>query len=652
MSSWDLFWRNTGQMLGNAFLAPPYLWFLGLVPVIILLYLLKLRRTQVVIASTLLWMKTLEDLTANAPFQRLRKNLLLFLQILVVLLAALALGRPYYKTHGTAGQNLCVLIDRSASMQTREGDGTRLDVAKREAHNLVDAMQRGDRMMIVTFAENTDVLCELTSDRARLRSAIETIEPSDTRTKLRDAFFVAHSLRLTVADLHAVIISDGNISDLGDIGPRVFGQTRQVADQSTEARSRGYDLSFLQVGENAENVGIVTFSEREPLLGETGDRQALVTLHNSGSTPQAVTVTLSFNGEPLAVEGIEIAPGQTQEVVFAHGDLGEGILQALLDSDDALEVDDSAWLSLRAATKLRVLLVADPNATGTYFLQRVLTPDPRVELSTVDPANFTDTAGYDLAVFYNHAPETLPQGTLLFINALPPIEGLAAQGTIETPPVVATDAKHPLMRFNLNPGNVGIRSAVRAQLPEGARAVVSTTGAALIADLSRGGQQIAWIGFDLAESDWPLNLSFPLFFQNVLAWAPRSALANESSVDAGRPLTLIAEPEVALAVVARPDGGTDRVPLDPLRPVFYSNTQKTGVYDVQFGARTEQFAVNLADLTESSIKPTDSLAIGRGQFEAQRGNVRQNRELWRLLIAVALVVLAFEWWVFSRRAWM
>ncbi|MDZ4861455.1 MAG: BatA and WFA domain-containing protein [Candidatus Hydrogenedentes bacterium] len=652
MNAWELFWRNTGTVLRNAFLAPPYLWFLAIVPIIVLLYLLKLRRTQVVIASTLLWMKTLEDLTANAPFQRLRKNLLLLLQIIIALLIAFALARPFIKTQGAAGQNLCVLIDRSASMQTREGEQTRLDLAKQQAVEMVNAMQRGDKMMVLSFAENSDVLCELTEDRSRLRGAIASIEPSDTATRLRDAFFVAHSLRLTVADLHAVVISDGNIHDLAEIGPREFGQSREVADQSTEARSRGYDLSFLQVGSTNNNVGITEFSKREPVPGASGEQQALVAVQNAGAEMSAVTVTLSFNDQPLAVEGVEIAPGETRELVFAHPELGEGILKAVLDSDDALMVDNTAWLSLRPAAKLRVLLVAQPDATGTYFLQRVLAPDPRVELSTIAPVNYTPTAGYDLTVFYDHAPDALPEGTLLFIKALPPIEGLVSEGTIENPPVVAVDAEHPLMRFNLNPANVGIQSAVKAVLPEGSRPVVSTTGGALIADVSRGGQQIVWIAFDLTDSDWPLNLSFPLFFQNVLAWAPRSALASESSVDAGRPITLIGQSDVAAAVITRPDGTQETVPLDPLRPVFYSNTQQAGVYTAQLGDNTERFAVNLLDPAESAVAPSDALAIGRGDFEAERGNVRQNREYWRALLVVALCVLALEWLVFSRRAWM
>ena len=55
-------------------------------------------------------MKSLQDLTANAPFQKLRRNLLLLLQIIILLLIVFALTRPFIQTSGIEGRNLCLLI--------------------------------------------------------------------------------------------------------------------------------------------------------------------------------------------------------------------------------------------------------------------------------------------------------------------------------------------------------------------------------------------------------------------------------------------------------------------------------------------------------------------------------------------------------------
>ena len=53
-------------------------------PAIMLLYFLKLKRRPVEVPSTYLWHKSIEDLHVNSIWQRLRRNLLLLLQLLVI----------------------------------------------------------------------------------------------------------------------------------------------------------------------------------------------------------------------------------------------------------------------------------------------------------------------------------------------------------------------------------------------------------------------------------------------------------------------------------------------------------------------------------------------------------------------------------------
>src|SRR3954468_2693370 len=86
------------------------------IPALLVLYFLKLRRREMPVSSTLLWKKAVQDLQVNAPFQRLRRNLLLFLQLLLLLLLLLAFSRPVTNYTPGAGSTSVILIDRSASM--------------------------------------------------------------------------------------------------------------------------------------------------------------------------------------------------------------------------------------------------------------------------------------------------------------------------------------------------------------------------------------------------------------------------------------------------------------------------------------------------------------------------------------------------------
>src|SRR3982751_2959535 len=90
------------------------------IPSLLILYFLKLRRREMAVSSTLLWKKAIQDLQVNAPFQKLRRNLLLFLQMLLLLLLVLALSRPIVNYSPGAGKMTVILVDRSASMSSKD----------------------------------------------------------------------------------------------------------------------------------------------------------------------------------------------------------------------------------------------------------------------------------------------------------------------------------------------------------------------------------------------------------------------------------------------------------------------------------------------------------------------------------------------------
>src|SRR5690348_3515905 len=125
----------------------------GIPVAIIALYFLKLRRRPVQVPSTLLWRRSLEDLHVNSLFQRLRRNLLLFLQLLAVLLAMLALTCPRVKGTTTQGQRFVLAIDNSASMSATDVEPSRLARAKAEARKVVASMDADDLAMVIAFSD-------------------------------------------------------------------------------------------------------------------------------------------------------------------------------------------------------------------------------------------------------------------------------------------------------------------------------------------------------------------------------------------------------------------------------------------------------------------------------------------------------------------
>src|SRR5689334_8395124 len=156
------------------------LWLLPMAGLIILMYILKLRRKDVVVSSTFLWRQVIRDVQANAPFQKLRKNLLLFLQLLLAALVIFALSRPFVRANSVGGRNIVLLMDVSASMQATDVSPSRLDAAKRKAHEIVNNLKPGDRVMVLAAGARPRSMTGFTEERPQIHSAIDSLTAQDT----------------------------------------------------------------------------------------------------------------------------------------------------------------------------------------------------------------------------------------------------------------------------------------------------------------------------------------------------------------------------------------------------------------------------------------------------------------------------------------
>src|SRR2546423_9336347 len=115
------------------FIAPLALAGLAFVPLVLAFYLLKLRRDERPVASTLLWQRLVADVEANAPWQRLRRSLLLLLQLLLVVVLALLAARPFVERPAGLARDIVLIVDTSASMAATDVAPDRLAAARAAA---------------------------------------------------------------------------------------------------------------------------------------------------------------------------------------------------------------------------------------------------------------------------------------------------------------------------------------------------------------------------------------------------------------------------------------------------------------------------------------------------------------------------------------
>src|SRR5215471_17206759 len=274
------------------FLAPLGFAFAAAIPVVILFYLLKRKRVVKLVSSTLLWQKFLAETQASAPFQKLKKNWLLILQIILLIVAVLALSRPYFATKIKPAQLRVVVLDASASMQATDETPSRFEKARAEALKWVDSLAGNDQMVILQAGANTDVKQSATSEKAALRRALQACTCSDSPTRLVPALKMAESLVRDQRDAEIHLFSDGAVPELN------------------EFENKALPLIYHRVGKGSNNVGIIALDARAN--PENANQRALyVNVANFSSNSVQTELELTFDDKLLETRPITVAAEET-----------------------------------------------------------------------------------------------------------------------------------------------------------------------------------------------------------------------------------------------------------------------------------------------------------------------------------------------------
>lgn len=652
------------------------------IPALLALYFLKLRRRRIDVSSTLLWRKAISDLHVNAPFQKLRRNLLLLLQLLALLALLIALARPTLRGPATQGMRVVILIDQSASMSAKEAGTTRLEQAKRQAQELVDNLggqskdgqTSGDGdAMVVTFGKQARVVQTMTGDRGLLRDAIGSIQPTDEPGRLAPA--------MRLAEPFALETTEGSSKPKGVL-VYVFSDGR-VPDEA-QATPNGAEVRFVRVGPSereamTDNVGIVTLAaKRDPR--DPRRVQVLSQLANAGAAVVQTNVTLSVAGKVERSLKLTLPPSPTKDIAIglvtvpAEFELelpDSALLTVTHDHKDALASDNQASLVVAPPRKLRVLLVSD---RGNVFLQRSINASgvERLATSTLAQYEATDSsqlvrgaggdagAGFDVVVFDAVSPKRVPPIASLSWGGAPPIAGLrrlagpAGEEKGRPQPVLDWKRDDAMLRY-VAIDDLLMQSPGRLALPDDATILATAASGPVMAEVRSSGHRHVVTSFDLARTNWPLRVSFAVFVDNVLsdlglgggAAAGRWYQPGEVSVvpaqgtsggSGGARQFSVNGPEELMASV---DQGVATLPMFRLTGLYRASSVLTAPWD--------KLPVNLCDDLETDVRPSGVLRFGSTPAQAQSGSEVVRKEVWRWFVLAGLALLMVEWYVYTRR---
>jgi von Willebrand factor type A domain/Aerotolerance regulator N-terminal len=655
-------------------------------PALLLLYFLKLRRKEMPIASTLLWKKSVQDLQVNAPFQKLRRNLLLLLQALLLGALLLALARPVSNMRPTPAESTLILIDRSASMQAQDKPGTtRLDVAKEQALGLIDSLPRGGRAMIIGFDTSAEVVQQFTSDRQLLRQAVNGVTPTDRSTRMKLAYQLAEaSMGINPEQLRA---GEASASDV-----HVFSDGRAVdADDLTIQAN----VVFNKIGDAAtRNIGVVALSARRR-YEKPNEVQVFARLANFGPEPATTTLQLSLatidssagGSDSFEVRQVKDAPTlmparwteKERREAEAAGMISRDAVEFTLDlptaavirvqqmaaEPDALAADDIAQVVIPPPRALSVALVSE----GNPFVERLVASLGLDKPQTLTPSDYetrvksAESLTYDLILFDRHRPSVLPAvGNFVFIGCVAPDGGLKPRVNPDNTPmfkqdvtVLDWDRDHPLVR-GLNLRRIFVAETMLLDVPAEAEIIVDGDSAPLVV-LNRVGRSTRLtIPFDVVQSNWPLLETFPYFFFNTLQYM---ALGGDTDVREGyAPGATPRLPRVSLMQGGLERGdlkligpkGTRSIAIPATGDFVLPPLDHVGLYRTEPAIpQFERLAVNLLDADESDINPSQIPPGKVGTMAATTETKRPVEWWWWIVACAAIPLLMIEWWVYTRR---
>jgi Aerotolerance regulator N-terminal/von Willebrand factor type A domain len=370
-----------------AFLVPLFLLGIAGIAVPIVVHLTRRQRKQLVAFPSLMFLEKI-------PFQEQRRRriqhwLLLSMRALALALLALAFSRPFLDRSSLGAgassgpREIVVLLDESYSM----GVGDRAEQARSAARDVFDELGPLDRASLVTFGQGARVVARSTSDRLRLRGALDTLSVGSSTTRYGPALKVAQTI-LEESELalgEVVLITDFQKSGwTGDEGVRLPAGTtvRPVSVGSA-------------VSDNMQVTDVAL--ARQSVAGRERVTATARVARGGGVEARSVPLTLEIDGQQIQSRPLTLAPDAAAVVTFAPVTLSRPHTRGTvrLPADD-LPADDARHFVLSPGRAERVLILEGgaAGAEASLFLRRALeiSEDGRFRVSvrhanTVRPAD-------------------------------------------------------------------------------------------------------------------------------------------------------------------------------------------------------------------------------------------------------------------------
>ncbi len=608
---------------------------LGLIPIVILLHTLRPRPKQVQVTNLFLWNEVLRDRGSSMAFKRLRKNLPLLFQILLILLAALALARPVWLHLSHKTGSVILVVDTSASMQTQTGGKSRFELAQEKALDILDEHASGDKFLVIEAGHTPELHAGFLQSASQARDVVRNLQPSDAPGKLEKALYLALSFVEPATDDTIYLVTDGAGYD--------FLKLLQIPQRILPVVVAGGD----------KNIGITRFEFRQQLAA-ANRYEIMLEIRNFTDAEQTFPFRLSVDNTMIVETDVTLSDSQERLFIFPYSGLLTGIARAEIEVDDDLAVDNSAALALSASKDVWILL-ASP---GNYFLEKLLEAYPNFLVNKIDditPGSWPELVrSHDLVIVDRLDVPPTDSGNLLLIDAYSPSIPVVATGDLKFPDVLDWDEGHPVLA-DVNLSGLTIERARQLHIAappasdETLHPLLEASESGLMYAYEHENLRAVIVGFDITRSDLPLKVAFPVMMSNIVNWLNPNRLSFSAlQARTGEPFDIQVERATTEIAVRTPDNVWTTYPVTE-RPFIYEATRRVGTYTILENKKSRYFTVNLVDAEESDITvPPIDMTSYVAKLATDADQIASQQHLWTWFLLTGIAFILVEWFVWLK----
>lgn len=600
------------------------------IPVLVIIYIIKSKYTEQVIPSTYLWELSERFLKRKNPLKAITGILSLILQILAVILIALAVAHPVFVVKDGAN-DYCFILDSSASMNVLSGDKTRFENAVESIKNIINSSADGSTYSLISAGDATDIVFHDVDDKRSALNQLGQLSASYVGSGLDEALTLSQQYFDRNTSMKFYLVTD-----------KAFENTANV--------------TYIDVGGGTINYGL---SDVEYFFTLTDESTTTTVTGNVWSYSEAATVTVE-----VFVDDASSASGFAEVQVGANAGVGFSVtleassfssLTVRIKNVDDLASDNGVKLYGTADRESYSILLVSKTP---YLIESALKA-ANMTCDVLAPDKYTQEKcrGYSLYIFDSDndkpfTPTALPaDGAVWFINPSASVAktGFSVRGEAESGGEAKLNASTSSKVRSLLKGTSSDDTTISEYVKCGLsrtfyNLMYCNNDPVVFAGSNEYGNREVVFAFDWNLSDFPLSYNGRAIVNNLINYTFPS-LTDETLAFSGDTISLNVLPGCTSLKVVSPSGEEDF--LDVSETISEYELTETGEYiitaTVGGGIKTAAVYAQFPE-EERILQVTETNFVINGEAGTAKRDGRFE-DLLYLFIILGVILLA-DWAVY------